>query len=501
MSSLRPPALFAALLGTLVALAACGRAERGASSGDSVAADAAADSLPPLPPSILDVPVAYDLAPAVAALEAAVPRRFGSLDERRPVPSHPRLAVAFAAERSPFVVRVEGTTAVVEAIVTYRGRGWYALPLAPDVAASCGSAQEAPRLRLTLATSVQLAPDWSLRSRTRVPVVAPASDATRDRCRVTVLRYDVTERVLDAARRQLEGKAALVDAHVARADVRGRVARWWTLLQRPIRVHDSLWLEIRPVAVRLGTVRAEDGALVAPLRLVAHPRIVSGPRPDSGTVPLPQLGDTAVAGAAAADTAAAGGLRVRIDARLDYAVATRMLAGRVVGRTFERGGQRVVVRGAAVRAAPRGRVALLLDVDGAATGTVRLVGRPTLDVAAGELSVPDLDYDVDTDHVLVRGLDWLKHGDLRDTLRARARWPTGALLDRARGRLAQALNRDLADGVRLAAVVPTARALDVRAAADALVLRAEAVGSASLRVTRAPGRRPRRVAAGAPPDR
>ena len=46
-------------------------------------ADTAADSLPPLPPSLLDAPITYDLSPAFERLEAAVPKTFGDLEARR----------------------------------------------------------------------------------------------------------------------------------------------------------------------------------------------------------------------------------------------------------------------------------------------------------------------------------------------------------------------------------------------------------------------------------
>jgi hypothetical protein len=477
---------------TLTAAAACSRgADRGASPDSAAAAAEPADSLPPLPASVLDVPVEYDLDPAIAALEGAVPRAFGDIAQRRPVPAHPRLSIAFAAERSPFTVRVRGRTATIETLLTYQGKGWYNVRFAPDVGASCGTGDDPPRLRVALATSVQLAPDWTLRSQTRVPVIEPATDTDRDRCRVTALKYDVTERVIAAARTQLEGKAALVDARLARTNVRDRVERWWALLQRPIRIRDSLWLELRPENVLLGRLRADGDALVAPLRLTANPRIVSGPRPDSGTVPLPALSVTSVA-EAPSDT----GLRVRLDVELGYLEATQMLAAKVVGRTFERGGQRVTVRDAVVGSASGGRVALALTVAGAVDGVVHLAGRPAFDAASGELRVPDLEFDVHSDNVVVRGLDWLKHGELRDTLRARARFPVGALLERSRTKLEEAMNRDLTQGVRLAAEVPGARVLDVRARREGIVLRAEAVGSVGLRVNRAVRiRRPNAAAA------
>ncbi len=481
----------------LAGAAACDRAPaRAPAAADSSMTDVEIAALPPLPASELDVPVAYDLAPAVAVLEAAVPRAFGDLEDMKQVPSRPNLSVAFSAARAPFGVRVRGPSATISTVVTYRARGKYTARFAPDVSASCGMRTDsAPRLRVALTTSVRLDPDWSLHPRTRVSAVEPMSATPRDRCTVTIAKFDVTERVVAAVRGQLEGKAALVDARLARTDVKRRVENWWGLLQRPMRIRDSLWLEIRPSTVRLGELAAEDGALVAPLTLTAAPRIISGPRPTTPPTPLPPLA-AAERGHGADD---ARGLRVHLEAALDYASAERAIAPKLVGRSFERGGQRVTVREATLRPTRGGRIALTVVMAGAMEGAVRFVGRPRFDSTAGELQVPDLDFDVASDNVLVRGFDWLKHEELRDTLRLRARWPAAGLLEQARGKLEQALNRDLGKGVRLAATVPDARVLDVHALPEGIVLRAEARGEASLRVNRAPPmpkRRPPAPAAG-----
>jgi len=472
----------ALLAATIVAMtvAACDRAKPRAADSARVELDEV-DSLPPLPPSVLELPVEYDLEPAVAALEAAIPRTFGDIDDRRAVPGRARLRIAFAAQRSPFTVSVRGNTATITSMVTYEGRGWYALPMAPDVGASCGGGETPPRLRIALATTVQLSPDWRLRSRTSVPVVEAATPGDRDRCRVTVLKYDVTDRVLAAARGQLEGKAGLVDARLRRVDVRQRVERWWALLHRPIRIRDSLWLQLQPAAVRLGPLTSDGDALVATLGLTAHPRIVTGARPDSTPIPLPDLSQ-----AQSGDAAADEGLRVLVAAELDYAEASRILASKVVGRRIERNGQRVEVTAASVGSAGGGRIALSVGFRGAADGIARLVGRPVFDSTSGELRVPDIDFDVASENVVVRGFDWLKHDDVRDTLRTLARWPAAGLVDVARAKMEAALNRDLATGVRLTARVPHARVLDVRATSSAIVLRAAATGKAALFVSRAP---------------
>lgn len=328
------------------ALAACGR-DRGAPAAARAraAADSIVDSLPALEPSLVSVPVRYELGPAIGALERALPRTLGDLGQRRPVPGHDRMSYAFVAERAPFEVSVRGSTVTVSSIVSYRARGWVKPPIGPSISGSCGVDGDAPRLRVTLTSTVRLAPDWRLRARTAVPTVEPASTTTRDKCRVTLVNLDVTDRVVAAVRGQLEGKAALLDERVGRVDVRSRVGKWWTLIGRPLRVADGVWLVLQPESVRVGALRADGRTLVAPVSLTARPRIVTGARPESSTVALPDITPGAPGDA---------GLNLLLEATLGYDAATAMLTRQLAGRRFERAGRVVTVRDARVFAARGG---------------------------------------------------------------------------------------------------------------------------------------------------
>jgi len=458
----------------------CGRDTRppaAASTARPAAAPApVTDSIPALAPSVVEAPVRYDLDPAVAAIEAAVPRTFGDLAQRKPVPGHARLTYAFVAERTPFDIAVRGSTVTVSSIVTYRAQGWYKPPIGPSLGGSCGLSGDAPRLRITLRSTVRLARDWTLHANTQVPTVEPATAEARDRCRVTKLNHDVTDRVLDAVRTRLEGKAAVLDARVGRLDVRSRVERWWALLGRPIRVADGVWLQLQPDSLRVGALRGGEGMLIAPVGLTARPRLVTGPRPDSSTAPLPDITPGAPG---------AGGLHLLLEAALGYGDASRMLARQLVGRRFERAGRTVTVQDARIFSARSGRVALTLRLAGDVDAQVVLVGRPVYDRGTGTLHVPDLDYAVGDASLLVKAGDQVGHDALRDALRERARWPVTAVLDSARLRAERAMNRDLTQGVHLGAHLPAARALGVFAASDALLVHADATGDLALDVNRA----------------
>ncbi|HEX2723660.1 MAG TPA: DUF4403 family protein, partial [Gemmatimonadaceae bacterium] len=199
------------------------------------------DTLPPLPTSTLDIPLTYDLTPVVREVEKAVPKKFGNLAERKQL-SNKRIHVAYEARREPFAVSLTGQTAHIASVVHYKGRGWYDPPLAPEISSSCGVNDAEPRARIALAADLRITRDWKLRSRTRVSAVQPYTDQTRDQCRVTPLKIDVTQRVLNATRGALEEQRPMIDRKIASLDIRKRFESWWHLLERPIPLADSVWL-------------------------------------------------------------------------------------------------------------------------------------------------------------------------------------------------------------------------------------------------------------------
>lgn len=428
-----------------------------------------------LPPSFLNAPVTYDLTPVLAALERAVPRRFGDMEDRRPHPSNDRISFAFEVERSPFQARFDGETARISATLRYRGRGWYDPPLLPSVSASCGTdgdSDNRPSAVVALSSPLTLAPDWTLRSRVRVDRVAPASDEEGDQCRVTTFGIDVTERVMDAARRLLEENTGRVDAEVARVDLRSRIERVWNILQRPIRLADEVWLVIGPSEVRRGSVEGTGRAVTARVGLTAHPRIVLGPEPVVDPVPLPALEPATVG----------EGLRILLEGQADYGAGTRLLNQELAGRELAWGGNRIRLREVRVQGIGGGRLAVEVAFDGSARGRLYLVGTPAYDPETDEVHVPDLDFDVATGHLLVGGVAWLAHGNLVEFLRERARLPVADAMRLAREQLERGLNRSLSDEVVIEGEVLSASVLGVHATRQSILVRSVAEARARVRV-------------------
>ena len=339
---------------------------------------------PRSPRSVLIAPIAFDLGPAIAQFEADIPRQFGSLDRRIRADSSARASVAFAASRSPFRVRVEGTEIVIETVLEYEGRGWYDPPLGPEVSAGCGGGDDPkPRLRLRIVSTPSLTPEWGLRTRTHADV-ARFSDEPRDQCQVTLLKIDVTGKVVGAVREEMTRRArASSIGDVARLDTRGRIESIWKKMERPIRLTDGVWLLIQPGAVQLASFSGAGDSLVAVVRLEARPKIVTGLRPEDSTLvtPLPPLRTTADA-----DTGAE--LHVVLEGIFAYDAATGLMRKPLVGKVIRMAGRRVRIEDVTLRGIGSGRVALGVTFSGAVQGRIFFTGTPRLDLRDAAAHVP-----------------------------------------------------------------------------------------------------------------
>ncbi len=429
------------------------------------------DTLPSLPSSTLDIPLTYDLTPVVRALESAVPRKFGNIADRKQL-SNKRMAVAFEATRDPFFVSLNGQTAYISAVVHYAGQGFYKPPVVREVSGSCGIDGVKPRAKITIASDLRINPDWRLRGKTRVTRIEPYSNEKRDQCRVTVFNINVTDRVIDATKSELEKKRSLIDQKIAALDIRSRFENWWHLLERPIPLTDSVWLTINPSAVRMGENVGVKKTLVTALGFSASPRVVTGSKPPVVETPLPPLYPAAVG----------NGLHILLEGVIGYDLATDLLKKHIVGKKFQKAGQSFEVKDARLFGIGGGKLALELRFSGGANGRVYFVGTPRYDASANELFVPDLDYDIGSAGLLVKGVEWIKHDDVRDFIRNQARWSIGNVMTQGREQLMKGLNRDLAPGVHLTADVQQVQGLSVRPRRANITLRAQADAVAHLTV-------------------
>ena len=436
-----------------------------------VVADAAP---PPAPrPSSLSAPMGIPLSRLVALLNDAIPRTFGSMEERRALPGHDRTELAFTLERLPVRARMDGAVARVEGVIEYGLTAYYDPPVLPEVSGSCGTgADERKRLLIVIEAPLSLTEDWRLATRSRLVAVEPPTDEERDRCRVTFLGIDLTDRVVEGAREFLAEQERTVDSIAASLDLRPSFEGWWETLREPVELTDSVWLVLGPDSIRRGPLRGAGDSVWVDLALDARPTVVIGPRPVSDTTSLPTLTAGEVR----------PGLDVLVEGVVDYATASRMLLGEFRGVELEHEGRRVTVDSLRVFGIGGGRVALDVVVSGDLSARLYFTGTPALDPLTQTISVPDVDFDVATADVVLAAASWVRQQGLRQLLRERARWPVAPAAQWLATWLDRGINRDISDDLGVEGEVLSVTPRSVHALRDHLLVRVAARAEARVYV-------------------
>jgi hypothetical protein len=163
-------------------------------------------------------------------------------------------------------------------------------------------------------------------------------------------------------------------------------------------------------------------------------------------------------------------------------VLTEQLRGRVLAGA----GHQIRIRGVELSGIGAGKLALRVEFDGSVRGSMYLVGTPRFDPETNQVHVPDLDFDVASEDLRVRGLAWLGKERALAFLRERARFPIGDPIQLGQRYLVEGLNRNLSDDVRLSGEVISIVPLDVHATRRVLLLRAHAQATARLIVRERP---------------
>jgi hypothetical protein len=422
--------------------------------------------------SHFQAPLSYDFTPILAVVERVVPRTFGSLDSVRQVGDDKRKHYAFEATRDSFTTYMRGSLVHLRTTISYAARGYYKPPIGPTLSAGCGNDEHKPQILIELVTPLTLNPRWHLRSESKLDLLTPASDQPKDRCVVSILKYDVTGKVIDAARQAISGKLPDIDRRISGIDLTQRAAGWWDLLNRPIRLADNVWLQLQPRQFRLGSVKGEGHTLTVQAGLDAYPKIVVGTEPTQVVRPLPMLDK---------DTAASG-FRIALDGIVDFATASRAVNDALRGKSVTQAKQTVTVRSVAVAPARGGRIALSVSFTGDANGALRFLGTPRLDAGHDHILVPDLDYDLRTNNDLINAFSRLRSDAFRELFREKAIVPIGPALERGKSLLVNGLNRKIGSVMTLSATVDSVTVVGLRVSDAGLTVRAGAFGTARVAV-------------------
>jgi len=449
-------------------LAACGGETRVGGRPPEVLPGQEVDTVPALSPTYVKAPLTIDLGPFLGSLEHDLPRRFGDLDKK--VKVHALAKASFEVIRGPMRVSFDSNAVRVHMPFEYAAKAFGPLGVAVG---SCGVDEPRPRAVIDAVTRFELHSDWRLRTKSHLDL-APGSKAERDKCKLSVADIDITGLALSGAEGAANDALAKLDRKVSRLRLDHFIGKYWLEMQKPIKVLDStLWLSLNPEGLGGGALYLRDSVLHAELSVRASPRMLSGPRPEPGTLTLPPfvgaVGDDILVGL--------------VEGRLDYDEANLLLNRLIAGKPIPIGARRTRIARIETSDAGKGHVAVGVELEGRVQGQVWFVGRPVLDTVRREITIPDLELDVNSESSMVSGASWVAGEKMRDYLREEIVISSKDLIEKARELANKELTRNLSHDVRMIGHLDSARTLDVRATPYGLLARARAVGQLSLEIT------------------
>lgn len=412
-------------------------------------------TVPQPEPSVVNLPVTVSLAQVAAQVENKVPRGQNREAEWAPIGKFAVVGTVYVKEmweRDPLALAIHDDHVDVSAHVRYRAR-LAAHPCVPVAGCrwvqlgSCGVDDgPMPTMDVALRTTLAFNRDWTISPKTRPAPVRPGVH-----CKLTEANIDVTERVQELVQGVLDRAAPQIDEKIREAvKLRQRVEDVWSDIQQPIRASSNVYVLIQPQSLSATPPRGKGTTLTTNVDVTVRPRVVIGDRPKIAELPLPPSGPVQPG----------RGFQVQLVAELPYTVVDSMLAKKLVGHTFDAKGHRVTVTAARLYGSGD-RVVLEVRIKGDARGTIYLVGTPVFDPASQVISVPDLDFSLESRELLPNVADWLMGDQLRDELRGAASFELGDRVTKIRGQVDDALNRNLGRSVRLSGGVDALRPLGV----------------------------------------
>ncbi|MBH0178744.1 MAG: DUF4403 family protein [Nitrospira sp.] len=435
--------------------------------------------------SVISVPIRIDLSTFLDAAkdENLIPKKFDHWGSYLKTPKG--AAYKYYAERDDFAIDLSGSH---QSISTDQGtplRNWWKgidLPgssLSTSAAlrykigtdphgAQCGEGSEWPR-RATLngGIAVGLTPDYSLSASVHSVTVN-----TIDSCKLHVADSDVSQEVHSRLTDVVTGGLTRAVASLNTMTVKPHVEDAWSALRNPIQLEPDTWLLLNIDKIRHSGLSAAGPIVDDTIQVMAKPVIVFGSEPPAASAALPQL-DT---------QPAATGFHVVADTRIEYDTLSKVLATRLKGARFDRGGDNIRITNASVYGNGDNQLVIRIDFTGDALGHAYFIGKPEINALTQTMHISGVRYDSATEKLLLKNAAWIYRSEFREFIANQAFLGVTPAIDRLRNLLTTGLNRSVNPAISMHGTVASVQGIGVFADTNALYVRVMSDGTLSLKL-------------------
>ena len=299
-------------------------------------------------------------------------------------------------------------------------------------------------LRLRFTSDIDVTPDWRVTTHTKVDSY---DWITEPSIRVAGLNIPVKSMVSRTLSRNFEKITKAIDEQVAGTiELRKYVRQAWDLARRPVLMSKEFdtWLVVVPTSAVMTPLVVKNNILRTSIGIRGYTQTVtSAEEPEiRGDATLPDL--------LVVDKIPQE-FKVGLISVIPYKEATRLAKAKFVGEKYSFNEGRYSVKVTSLEMYGQDEFLIIkAGLQGSLNGIIYLRGIPHYDPKTRNLSLIDLDYDLDTRNVIFKTAGWLLQSKFSKMLEKQFVFPVGDQIEEARQNIQKTLqNNVLAKGVIL----------------------------------------------------
>jgi len=212
------------------------------------------------------------------------------------------------------------------------------------------------------------------------------------------------------------------------------VAKVWERAQKPVLLdrNYNAWLKLTPREVMMYPLYARNNRVKLSVGMSTYAELVVGPEPAARpSLPLPNL--TLV-------NSFDKTFRIALNADLFYKDLRAIAAPQLLDKRFDSDGKSIVIKDFDLYG-NGDKLVIKLQTQGALDGVFYLTARPVFNLQTNIFSVEDVDFDMQTQDLLLRSADWFLHGSIRGMIQEKLNMNLTRQLDQSRQMAGKALAR------------------------------------------------------------
>ncbi|GAC1465218.1 MAG: DUF4403 family protein [Desulfuromonadaceae bacterium] len=213
-----------------------------------------------------------------------------------------------------------------------------------------------------------------------------------------------------------------------------QIAKVWDTARKPILLDKNYnaWLKLTPLEVMLYPLYAQNNRVRLSVGISTVAELVVGTEPAAQPLrPLPNLKLVNTFDKT---------FRIALNADLFYKDLRAIAAPLLINKRFDSDGKSITIKDFDLYGNGE-KIVVKLQTQGSLNGVFYLTARPVFNPQTNIFSVEDVDFDMQTQDLLLQSADWFLHGSIRDTIQEKLNMNLTRQLEQSRQMAGKALAR------------------------------------------------------------